>query len=367
MAAFSDFSDPKKGLTFSRMQQNNWKVNNRAYSWSPPTDIYETQGKLVIKIEIAGMKQSDITINIENKVLSISGTRKEIVESRSYHQIEIRFGDSEASLEELFLPNILKKLTKKDQDNQLEKTASDTQSESIEFPQIIPILPLRGVVVFPQTAVPLTIGQARSIKLVDDAAGGDRLIGWVASRKPDTENPSSDELYTVGTIAIIHRLFRAPDDTIRLLVQGLARFKIREFVQNDPYFKASIDLVPETIESGLEIDALARNARDQFEHIAEINQSIPRELATTITALDDPLQTVYTISNFQRIELEDAQRILELDSTLAKLHKLIGFLVREGEVLNLGQKIQNEARSEIEKVQRDYFLREQLKAIQKEL
>src|SRR3990172_4162213 len=276
-------------------------------------------------------------------------------------------GDSEASLEELFLPNILKKLTKKDQDNQLEKTASDTQSESIEFPQIIPILPLRGVVVFPQTAVPLTIGQARSIKLVDDAAGGDRLIGLVASRKPDTENPSSDELYTVGTIAIIHRLFRAPDDTIRLLVQGLARFKIREFVQNDPYFKASIDLVPETIESGLEIDALARNARDQFEHIAEINQSIPRELATTITALDDPLQTVYTISNFQRIELEDAQRILELDSTLAKLHKLIGFLVREGEVLHLGQKIQNEARSEIEKVQRDYFLREQLKAIQKEL
>jgi ATP-dependent Lon protease len=276
-------------------------------------------------------------------------------------------GDSEASLEELFLPNILQKLTKKDQNNQLEEPVPNEQEESINFPEIIPILPLRGVVVFPQTAVPLTIGQARSINLVDDAAGGDRLIGLVASKKPEVENPKPEDLFTVGTIAIIHRLFRAPDNTIRLLVQGLARFKIKEYIQKDPYFKASIDLIPENIESGLEIDALARNARDQFEHIAEINQSIPRELATTITALDDPLQTVYTISNFQRIDLEDAQKILELDSTLEKLHKLIGFLVREGEVLQLGQKIQNEAKSEIEKVQRDYFLREQLKAIQKEL
>jgi ATP-dependent Lon protease len=121
------------------------------------------------------------------------------------------------------------------------------------------------------------------------------------------------------------------------------------------------------VETGLEIEALARNARDQFGQIAEINQSIPRELASSITIIEDPLQTVYTISNFQRIDLIDAQKLLELDSTKAKLHKLIGFLVREREVLHLGQKIQNEARSEIEKVQREYFLREQLKAIQKEL
>ena len=127
MAAFSDFSDPKKGLTFSRMQQNNWKVNNRAYSWSPPTDIYETQGKLVIKIEIAGMKQSDITINIENKVLSISGTRKEIVESRSYHQIEIRFGDFRSAIE---LPDGL----------DLENTSADYEDGflSISIPCIQP-------------------------------------------------------------------------------------------------------------------------------------------------------------------------------------------------------------------------------------
>jgi len=276
-------------------------------------------------------------------------------------------GDSEASLEELFLPSILTRLTKKSgEETNVEKPPTPSE-ESIKYPEIIPILPLRGVVVYPQTAVPLTIGQPRSLKLVDDAAGTDRLIGLIASRSPDIENPEPGELFTVGTIAVIHRLFRAPDNTIRLLVQGLVRFKLDEIVQSEPYFKASIKLIPEEVEAGLEIDALARNARDQFEHIAGLNQSIPRELAASITTLEDPLQTIYTIANFQRMELSDAQKILEMDSTKAKLHKLIGFLVREGEVLHLGQKIQNEARSEIEKVQREYFLREQLKAIQKEL
>ncbi len=119
--------------------------------------------------------------------------------------------------------------------------------------------------------------------------------------------------------------------------------------------------------ANLEIEALARNARDQFEHIAKMIPSIPRELVESITNISDPLQTAYSIANFERMELADAQSILELDSVEEKLRKLVSILAREGEVLDLGQKIQNEARSEIEKVQRDYFLREQLKAIQKEL
>ena len=125
--------------------------------------------------------------------------------------------------------------------------------------------------------------------------------------------------------------------------------------------------MPETVETGLEIDALARSARDQFEQISALTPSIPRELVASITALEDPLQTAYTIANFQRIELQDAQTLLELDSTKAKLEKLVDLLVRETEVLSLGAKIQNQARSGIEKVQREYFLREQMKAIQKEL
>ena len=251
-----------------------------------------------------------------------------------------------------------------------EKPEPVEQEQAIEkdkYPRELPILPLRGLVVYPQTAVPLTIGQARSIKLVDDVVAGDRFVGLVASRNPELEAPGPGDLYTVGTIATVHRLLRAPDGTIRLLVQGLDRFRLDSFTSVEPYLKAQVTYIPETVEAGIETDALARNARDQFSEIAAMIPSFPEELAGSITSLEDPLQTVYTIANFQRIELGDAQRILELDSTLEKLRSLISLLVREAEVLQLGQKIQNEARSEIEKVQREYFLREQLKAIQKEL
>ncbi len=201
----------------------------------------------------------------------------------------------------------------------------------------------------------------------DVSSTTDKLVGLIASRNPDLENPGPDDLYPVGTIASVHRLFRAPDNTIRLLVQGLMRFRVVEFVSEEPYLKAKVEIAPEIVETGLEIEALARTARDQFEQISQLIPSIPRELVSSITSLEDPLQTVYTIANFQRIELKDAQNILELDSTHAKLEKLVDLLVHEAEVLQLGAKIQNEARSEIEKVQREYFLREQMKAIQKEL
>jgi ATP-dependent Lon protease len=249
-----------------------------------------------------------------------------------------------------------------------EKDISKGEVLQNQIPSALPILPLRGVVVYPQTAVPLTIGQPRSIKLVDDVVSGEnRLIGLAASKNPEIEVPEPKDLYPVGTVAVVHRLFRAPDGTIRLLVQGLSRFRLGEFLETDPYLKANIELIPETIEEGIEIEALARNAREQFEKIAEMITSIPRELVASVLSLEDPLQTVYTIANFQRMDLKDAQEILEIDSVSDKLRKLAGILAREVEVLEIGQKIQNEARSEIEKVQREYFLREQLKAIQREL
>lgn len=252
-----------------------------------------------------------------------------------------------------------------------DQDGSDVSEEgdiSDQIPSELPILPLRGVVVYPQTAVPLTIGQPRSIRLVDDVmAGEDRLIGLVASKNPELDTPEPEDLYSVGTVAIVHRLFRAPDGSIRLLVQGLARFRLGEFVHLDPYLKANVEIFPEMIEDDVEVEALARNARDQFEHIAEMIPSIPRELVASVVGLEDPLQTIYTIANFQRMDLNDAQELLELDPVLEKLRKLITILTHEVEMLEIGQKIQNEARSEIDKVQREYFLREQLKAIQREL
>ena len=268
-----------------------------------------------------------------------------------YLRMNFQSSDQDAGQEQTFPPSI----------------GDGTHAES-KIPSVLPILPLRGLVVYPETAVPLTIGQPRSIRLVDDVVASDyRLIGLVTSRDPEQEMPDPKDLYSIGTVAMVHRLFRAPDGTIRLLVQGMARFRVGEFVQTEPYLKAEIHLSPETSEEGLELEALARNTRDQFAHIADLIPSIPRELVTSVQAIEDPLQTVYTIANFQRMELTDSQALLELDRISDKLKKLVGILTRESEVLEIGQKIQNEARSEIEKMQREYFLREQLKAIQKEL
>jgi len=273
--------------------------------------------------------------------------------------------NDENELISMMIPSMFSKFPQNNSNTS--KSDSEQDPNSPKYPDVLPILPLRGLVVYPQTAVPLTVGQARSIKLVDEVVSGDKYVGLVAAVNPELESPGPNDLYKVGTIAIVHRLLRAPDGTIRLLVQGMDRFRLGEFVTEEPYLKAHIELAPELVEEGLEIDALARNARDQFQQITQMIPSFPEELAGSITSVEDPLQTAYTIANFQRMDIKDSQEILTIDSVADKLKKLIGLLVREAEVLQLGQKIQNEARGEIEKVQREYFLREQMKAIQKEL
>lgn len=236
-----------------------------------------------------------------------------------------------------------------------------------EIPDELPILPLRGMVVYPHTPVPILIGQPRSIRLVDEVVVGDRLIGLVTSKRPEIEQPEPDDLFSMGTVGTIHRLFRSEDGTIRLVVHGLARFEVGEFTDLEPYLVAKVALRPELVEGGVEIEAQMRAAKDQFQRIVEIAPSMPRELLVSILPLEEPLHVAYAIANYQTTDMEEAQAILEEDSTLAKLRRLNVLLSREVEVLSLGQQIQQEARTEIEKVQREYFLREQLKAIQREL
>jgi ATP-dependent Lon protease len=274
--------------------------------------------------------------------------------------------EEQSGLEDLVSLSIIPSVVSKESESETGNRPLIEDEEHI--PKRLPVLPLRGLVVYPQTAVPLTIGQPRSIRLVDDVMSGDeRLIALVTSRDPELDNPEPKDLYSIGTVAMVHRMFRAPDGTIRLVVQGLARCRLIEFIQEEPYLKAEIEMAPEIVEDGLELEAMARNVRNQFEHIADMVPSVPRELVASVLSIEEPLQTIYTIANFQRMELEEAQHLLEMDSTSEKLHRLVGILAREVEVLEMGQKIQNEARSEIDKVQREYYLREQLKAIQREL
>jgi ATP-dependent Lon protease len=238
----------------------------------------------------------------------------------------------------------------------------------LPIPDVLAILPLRNVVVYPLTAIPLSVGQPRSVKLVDDATVGQRIIGLVAAKDPQLETPGPDDLYRVGTAVAVHRLFRAPDGTIRLLVQGLMRFRLTEFVETEPYLKAKVELAPETVETGLEVEALMRNITTQFQRLTELAPSVPSELLSAVLNVEDPRQLVYTVATYyQRLDLAEAQALLEMDSIVAKLKRLTNLLSKELEVLELGRKIQTEAQSEMEKVQRDYFLREQMKAIQREL
>jgi ATP-dependent Lon protease len=250
---------------------------------------------------------------------------------------------------------------------QLDDSDSSENPDFAEIPDELPILPLRGVVVYPHTSLPLNIGQPRSIKLVDDVVSSKRLIGLVASTNPELETPGPEDLYRIGTVATVQRLFRTSEGTITMIVRGIARFELGEFTELEPYLKAKIRLSPEVIDEGVEIEAQVRAAKDQFQQIAEIAPSLPQEILGSILILDDPLDVAYTIVNYQRLDLEEAQAILEENSTIAKLQRVNSLLSRELEVLSLGQQIQNEARTEIDKVQREYFLREQLKAIQREL
>jgi ATP-dependent Lon protease len=242
-----------------------------------------------------------------------------------------------------------------------------TDESLVEIPSELAILPLRSVVVYPLTALPLTVGRPRSIRLIDDAVLSKRMIGLVAAKDPEEDDPGPDDVYRVGTAALVHRLRKAPDGTVILLVQGLERIKIREFTQAEPYLKARVEIAPDFVEETVEVEALMRNIAELFRRLVSLVPHIPDELIMLALNVDDPRQLVYAIATYMRMDLDDAQEILEIDEVTEKLHKLMITLNRELEVLELGKKIQTEAQTEMTKVQREYFLREQLKAIKKEL
>ncbi|HEY4690388.1 MAG TPA: endopeptidase La [Anaerolineae bacterium] len=243
----------------------------------------------------------------------------------------------------------------------------DSNSPAIEIPPELPILPLRGVVVFPVTAVPLTIGQPRSIRLIDEAVLEKKLVGLVATRDPSLEEPGPDDCYRIGTVATVQRLARMPDGTIRLLVLGIDRIRILEFTTSQPYLKARVERAAEAASEGVQLEALRRKVIELFARLVELIPGIPTEIGQMAGTIEDPRQLAYAIATYIRIDLQDAQAILELDDVVEKLRKIVSLLTKELEVLELGYKIQSEAQSEMGKVQREYFLREQLKAIQREL
>jgi ATP-dependent Lon protease len=236
------------------------------------------------------------------------------------------------------------------------------------IPSELPILPLRGTVVYPLTVLPLSVGQARSLRLVDEVATSpNRLVGLVTIKNDKFEDAGPEDVYQIGTVAVIHRMLRAPDGTVRLIVQGLERIRVKEFTAQEPYMRARVDPHPEKVEKTVEVEALMRNTTDLFRRLVSLAQHLPEEILMAALNVEDPRQLAYMIAQSLRIDIADAQGLLELDDIAGKLTKLDALMTKELEVLELGKKIQGQAQAEMEKGQREYILREQLKQIQKEL
>ena len=245
--------------------------------------------------------------------------------------------------------------------------ADPNGAEKIQFPAELPILPLRNTVAFPYTILPLTVGVERSIKLIEEAQNGDHLIGLVAMKFPEIEDPQPGQVYEVGTLARIERVAKTPDNHLNVIVHCLERFKIDVWTADQPYLRAAIHSAPDLIEADLETDALQRSLLEVAQAVVALSPNYPKEAGDFLAQVKHPRYLAYLVANYASLEMAKAQQILEEENLKGKLHALITHLTREKEVLSLGQKIQSEAREGMDKAQRDYYLRQQVKAIQKEL
>ena len=233
----------------------------------------------------------------------------------------------------------------------------------------LPLLPLKETVVFPDSMMPLAIGQDRSIKLIDDTVSGDGRLALAAVRGEDgIENPSWDDVYSIGVEALVSRLLKMPDGTLRLLVQGARRIRLIDRVRNEPYLVGAFEEVPDVVGVSDELEALTRNVQSQFARVIQMEPYLPDELAIAMANIDDPSLLSYLVaSNLRRLTVAERQQLLEQTDVAERLRALSRVLAREVEVGELESKIQTQVQSELEHGQREFILRQQMKAIQDEL
>jgi len=239
------------------------------------------------------------------------------------------------------------------------------------IPEELSLLPLRDTVIFPVLVAPIAVGRENSIKLVDEAvSGGDRIIGVVAMKDSSVENPTAADIHPMGVAVIVRMMAKVPDG-IRMIVQGVARIQIQQITSEEPYLKARVKVLDAKTEIAdedkVEIEALKRSIGDLFRRTVALSQNMPDELAGLSTSIDDPAVMTDLIAAHSPISAEDKQRILETVNLKERMNLLLTLMTAEVQVLELGSKLQSQVSSEINKTQRDYYLREQLKAIQKEL
>ncbi|HWR88837.1 MAG TPA: LON peptidase substrate-binding domain-containing protein, partial [Dissulfurispiraceae bacterium] len=250
-----------------------------------------------------------------------------------------------------------------------ETTKTNEEEKEIEIPNILPVLPVRDIVVFPYMILPLFVGRDVSIKAIDHALNTNRMVLLLTQRDLNIEAPAPEDLYLMGTVCMIMRMLKLPDGRVKILVQGLAKARVDTFVQRDPFFIAEISRITEdkAVEMTLETEALIRNVKEQLDKAVSLGKSILPDVMAVMENIEDPGRLSDLIASNLGLKADQSQMILEMMDPVERLQRLSEILTREIQLLTLQQKIQTEARGEIDKTQREYFLREQLKAIQREL
>jgi ATP-dependent Lon protease len=244
-----------------------------------------------------------------------------------------------------------------------------TPPQNVEIPDQLPLLPVRDIVVFPYMVLPLFVGREMSIKAIEAALAGNRMIFLATQKALDVENPTPDDIHAIGTVGIIMRMLKLPDERIKILVQGLSKAKISGYIQTDPYYSVRIEKINETkpASSTLESEAVMRTVKEQIERIVSLGKVLIPDVMVVIENLEDPGRLADMIASNLGLKVEVTQSVLEITEPLKRLRQISEILAKEIEVLSMQQKIQAQAKGEMDKTQREYFLREQLKAIQKEL
>jgi ATP-dependent Lon protease len=240
----------------------------------------------------------------------------------------------------------------------------------LAIPDALPVLTLRDAVVFPLTALPLAVGQSRSVRLVDDAMRGNRLLALVTQRDAKAEPATLADLHPIGTVGVIHQLARAPDGSLRLMIQGLERIRLLDLVGTEPYLVARVQAVPEPgvqVAQATEVDALRRAVVDIFRRLVEASPDLPDELAGAVESVADPRHLLYFVASVIPLDVAARQELLEMDAISAKLRRVVDALQRELAVRELGRKITTDTEERLSKKQREFYLREQLRSIQREL
>jgi ATP-dependent Lon protease len=248
-------------------------------------------------------------------------------------------------------------------DDDSNEGASGPRGES----QVLPLLPLRDIVVFPHMVVPLFVGRAKSIRALERAVSGGRELLLAAQQQSDLDDPGEDDLYGVGTLGTIIQLLRLPDGTVKVLVEGKARARVEEVVSTEPCLEARVVLIAETVSEGVEAEALVRSVHACFENYVKLNKKVPPEMLNTVAQIQEPSRLADQLVPHLNLQIEDRQRLLELIEPVRRLEEVFGLMQSEIEVFEVEKKIRTRVKKQMERSQKEYYLNEQMRAIQKEL